>query len=223
MILLAASSGTGSVEGHLHLVSVGLDDKRLPALPAENATIVLEDAPAGARKGSPPRHFQMRQEHRVFVPNFLAIQVGDVVDFANTDDPKTVHNVFSNSPARRFDVGKQPPGATRSITFDEPGVVDVFCDIHAAMKATILVVPNAAFAQTDANGQFRFTGVSPGPHKVIAWRGHGRPAVSEVNVEAGKGANVDLELEEPQTEAIDHLNKFGQHYRDAPAYDRGGH
>jgi hypothetical protein len=62
--------------------------------------------------------------------------------------------VFSPTPSRRFDLGSFPKGDSRSRVFPEPGVIDVFCNIHPEMSATILVLPNRKFTQTGDDGSF---------------------------------------------------------------------
>jgi hypothetical protein len=41
-------------------------------------------------------------------------------------------------------VGRRPKGEYLDVTFIKTGEVDVFCDIHSSMSATILVLPNTA-------------------------------------------------------------------------------
>src|SRR5262249_45064748 len=47
---------------------------------------------------------QVAQKDLTFVPALLPIQVGTKVEFPNLDD--TYHNIFSYSPAKRFDLGR---------------------------------------------------------------------------------------------------------------------
>ena len=54
----------------------------------------------------------------------------------------TYHNIFSYSPAKRFDLGRYPPdeNPTPSVVFDKPGLVTLRCDIHEHMRGLILVL-----------------------------------------------------------------------------------
>ncbi len=47
---------------------------------------------------------QMAQKDLAFVPALLPVQAGTQVEFPNLDD--TYHNIFSYSPAKRFDLGR---------------------------------------------------------------------------------------------------------------------
>ena len=90
---------------------------------------------------------------RAFVPHVLAVMVGTMVDFPNSD--MTYHNVFSLSQAKRFDLGRYAAGKSKSVRFDRPGVVRVFCDIHSHMNAFVLVFSHPFFDVTDVEGRFQ--------------------------------------------------------------------
>ena len=94
-------------------------------------------APQGAFEDVERTRAVLDQRNEAFVPYVLAITVGTTVDFPNSD--KTYHNVFSFSKAQRFDLGRYARGESKSVRFDEPGVVRVFCEIHSHMSAYILV------------------------------------------------------------------------------------
>src|SRR5438270_1432814 len=109
------------------------------------------------------RHAEIMQKDKTFSPHVLAITVGTTVDFPN-DDP-IFHNAFSNYNGQIFDIGLYPPGTTRSITFRRPGAVRVFCNIHAAMSAVIVVVDTPYFAVNDESGAFSIEGVPKGIYR----------------------------------------------------------
>ena len=109
----------------------------------------------------------MDQRNEAFVPHLLAITVGTTVDFPNSD--RTYHNVFSLSRPRPFDLGRYAAGRSKSITFDRPGIVRVFCDIHSHMSAFILVFAHPFFAVTAGDGTYRIDGIPPGSYTVKVW------------------------------------------------------
>ncbi len=109
----------------------------------------------------------MDQRNETFVPRVLAITVGTTVDFPNSDG--VYHNVFSLSGAKRFDLGRYPAGRSRSVRFDRPGIVRVFCEIHSHMSAFILVFNHRYFALTAADGRYQINRVPPGRYTLVAW------------------------------------------------------
>ncbi len=131
------------------------------------AVVYFESAPRGAFEDRESAHARLDQRDERFVPHVLAITVGTVVDFPNND--RTYHNVFSLSKAQRFDLGRYAAGRSKSVQFDRPGIVRVFCDIHSHMNAFILVFNHRFFAVTDAQGRYEIGGVPPGTYTLSAW------------------------------------------------------
>jgi hypothetical protein len=163
-----------------------------PDAPDRRRSVVyLEEAPRGAFEDPVPPRGRMDQRNEAFVPFVLAIPVGTTVDFPNND--QTYHNVFSFSKTKRFDLGRYAQGRSKSVRFDRPGVVRVFCDIHSHMSAFILVFAHRYFATTDAEGRYRIDGVPPGSYTVVAWN-DGEPRQSRpVRVpEAGGAVELDF-------------------------------
>ena len=154
---------------------------------------------------------KIQQLDKKFVPDLVAITAGDTVSFPNNDG--FLHNVFSQSAARRFDLGSFKKGVTKEKSFPVPGVVDVYCNLHPEMAATILVVPNRKHTRIKPDGSYELDGVPPGTWTVFAYtRRATRPSLAKVTVTAGQTSTVDLSLvrgAEP-----DHLNKYGEKYHD---------
>ena len=112
---------------------------------------------------------QVAQKDFAFAPPLLAIQAGTKVEFPNLDDD--YHNIFSYSPAKRFDLGRYPPGETPppSVLFDRPGLVTLRCDIHEHMRGLILVLDTPYFTITDTAGRYRLGGLPAGHFILKAW------------------------------------------------------
>ena len=152
--------------------------------------VYLDVAPRSAFDDRDPGRAVMDQRNETFLPRLLAVQTGTTVDFPNSDS--TYHNVFSLSRARRFDLGRYAAGKTKSVRFDRPGVVRVFCDIHSHMSAFIVVFNHPYFRVTDADGRFRIDNVPPGTYTVIGWYEGEARAQRSVTVTAGAAADLDL-------------------------------
>jgi len=112
---------------------------------------------------------RMAQKDLAFVPELLPVQVGTRVEFPNLDD--TYHNIFSYSPAKRFDLGRYRRDETPvpSEVFDVAGMVTLRCDIHEHMRAIILVLDTPHFVLTDTDGRYRLQGLPGGRYVLKAW------------------------------------------------------
>ena len=148
----------------------------------------------GAVDGSspPPRTAEMVQRDTAFAPAAVVVPVGGTVEFPN-DDP-FFHNVFSYSSTRRFDLGRYPQGESKSVSFDEAGVVGVFCEVHDKMRGVIIVTENRYHAVVGEDGSYRIDGLPPGEHELAFWSADHRPVRQTVNVQAGGSSRVDVEL-----------------------------
>jgi plastocyanin len=121
-----------------------------------------------AKPNSPPTK-QIAQKDLAFVPPLLPVQVGTRVEFPNLDD--TYHNIFSYSPAKRFDLGRYRADERPipSEVFDKPGLVTLRCDIHEHMRGLILVLDTPYYIMTDTEGRFRLRRLPSGHYTLKAW------------------------------------------------------
>jgi plastocyanin len=162
-------------------------------LPDRRASVVyLESAPRGAFEPSDRPRARLDQRNEAFHPYVLAIQAGTLVDFPNSDP--FFHNVFSLSKPQRFDLGRYPQGRSRSVRFDTPGIVRVFCDIHSHMSAYILVFAHRFFAATDTEGRFSIDGIPAGSYSVSVWIDGKVRQTRSVSIPAEGVAEADFEV-----------------------------
>jgi len=173
----AAQARTATIRGRVELAPLPRVERRpnvsdLGMAPPRDiadrrrSVVYLETAPRGAFEREDSRA-RMDQRNESFVPHVLAITVGTTVEFPNSD--RTYHNVFSLSKPRPFDLGRYAAGRSKSVRFDRPGIVRVFCDIHSHMSAFILVFAHRYFAITDEEGRYRIDGIPSGTYGVTAW------------------------------------------------------
>jgi len=134
--------------------------------PASGVIVYVQD-PSKAHYAPPTQPALIDQRDKAFAPRVLAVLAGTKVAFKNSD--MVLHNVYSRSHTKTFDLGAYPHDESRSALFEEPGRVDVFCAIHTNMHAVILVLDNPYFATTDARGYFEIRGVSAGSHTLRVW------------------------------------------------------
>jgi plastocyanin len=161
-----------------------------PGAPDRQRSIVyLESAPRGAFETRESRAV-MEQRNETFIPHVLAVAAGTTVDFPNSDP--TYHNVFSLSKENRFDLGRYARGRSKSVRFDRPGVVRVFCDIHSHMSAFIVVFGHRFFASTDDQGRYRIDDVPPGAYTLVVWNDGQTRETREVKVPEQGVVEVDF-------------------------------
>jgi plastocyanin len=211
-LLLAGTAALGGAEtqaprlGILHgRITVERNDRTAPqpsiaelgALPMPDepdrrrSVVYFETAPQGAFEGPEWPPASLDQRNQSFVPYVLAIPAGTTVQFPNND--RTYHNVFSLSKTKRFDLGRYPRGESRSVRFDHPGVVRVFCEIHSHMNAFILVFAHRYFATTDADGHYRIRDIPPGSYTVVVWNDGAERERRRVRVPE-EGGSVELDV-----------------------------
>jgi plastocyanin len=156
------------------------------------SVVFLETAPRSAFGAEESGRAVMDQRNETFVPHVLAIMTGTTVEFPNSD--KFYHNVFSLSKARRFDLGRYAAGESKRVTFDRPGIVRVFCEIHSHMNAYILVFNHPYFAVSDDEGRYHIDNVPPGTYNVMAWHEGAWADSKSVTVPDGAAAELDFAI-----------------------------
>jgi len=135
----------------------------------------------------------LSQRGERFEPKLLPVVAGQTVVFPNFD--RLYHNVFSVSPVKPFDLGQyrstDPP---RSVVFESPGLVPVYCNIHPHMISYLVVLENPAYAVTGADGRFEIAGAPPGPVSVNAWIPGAARVTQDLTLAEGGESEVELEL-----------------------------
>ena len=130
-----------------------------------------------------PTAARMDQKMAQFQPRVLPVRVGARVEFVNQD--RFYHNGVSLSTGSKFDIGRKPTGVVVDRRFEVKGAVEVFCDIHPQMKATLLVLDTPWFAQPDSTGSFRLDGLPEGRYRLHAYHPEHDDLEREIVVESG--------------------------------------
>lgn len=131
------------------------------------AVVTLAPAQGASGAVSPPKSAVMDQRNRSFVPRVLVVGVGTSVEFPNNDSVS--HQVYSFSPAKRFQLPLYKGEVHPPIAFDQPGLVVLGCNIHDSMVGYIYVTPAPYFGTTGPDGVFRLRDLPKGGYRLAVW------------------------------------------------------
>jgi plastocyanin len=109
----------------------------------------------------------MDQVQLAFVPRVLVVAVGTTVEFPNSDSVS--HQVYSFSPAKKFQLPLYKGQLHPPVVFDHEGLVVLGCNIHDQMVGYIYVTPSPYFGKTDASGTLRLPDLKAGNYRVAIW------------------------------------------------------
>ncbi len=136
---------------------------------------------------TPPR---LDQKDLQFEPRLVAVVKGQKVRIVNSDP--VYHNVFSLSSIKRFDIGRRPTGEYVDVSFEQPGEIQVFCDIHPHMSANIYVMPaeTISWVVFDSHEPFRITGLEPGNYRLRIYSPGFRETTRSITVTASQALSL---------------------------------
>jgi len=207
-VLAAVTASAGTVRGRVQLVDKG----GKPAADASDAVVWVEGPKARPR----PASARVLMKDKTFVPRVVVVPVGGSVEFPN-EDP-VFHNVFSVSGVNRFDLDLYKRPRSGSWTFQAPGLVRVYCNIHPQMSAFVLVRDNPFWARVSADGRFAIEGVPAGDWTLRAWHERSGEASAPALVPAEGELDVPLTLDASRFKRAPHKNKFGKRYEVGDKY-----
>jgi plastocyanin len=203
----AVPAAAGTVTGRIDLV-----DKPGRRADLTEVIVYLDDVKAKPK----PATATMVMKGKAFNPHVVAIPVGGTVEFPN-EDP-IFHNAFSVSGENRFDLALYKRPKSGAQTFQHPGVVKVYCNIHPQMSAVVVVRDNPYFTKAGPDGTFTVDNVPAGKHTVKAWHERAGQAEAEVMVPEKGAATAALRLDATTWKREPHKNKFGKDYSSDEKY-----
>ena len=133
---------------------------------ADAVVLAVAADPRNALHSRPPQD-AVDQVDKQFVPYVKPIFVGSTVRFPNSDNIR--HQVYSFSPAKKFELPLYGGTNAPPVIFDTPGVVVLGCNIHDWMIGYIYVSETPFFAKTGALGTASITDLPPGEYTVRIW------------------------------------------------------
>jgi plastocyanin len=123
--------------------------------------------PRAGTKPAPPEPAVMDQRNLAFVPQLLVVGVGAEVQFPNND--MVSHQVYSFSPAKRFQLPLYKGAQHRPVDFDKAGLVVLGCNIHDQMVGYIYVTDAGYYGKSDAQGTLHLNNLPAGDYTLTWW------------------------------------------------------
>jgi hypothetical protein len=120
--------------------------------------------------------------------------------------------VFSLSEENPFDLGLYGRGEVRKVRFERPGLVRVYCNVHAQMSALIHVRDSPWYTQPSSDGSFTLGAVPAGNYTLHAWHERSPQVIRQLVVPADGLDQLTIELDARGYQFEPHLNKHGQPY-----------
>jgi len=196
--LLAAAAGLmllwGALPGHAGELRVRVKDQR-GKLVADAVILAVPLDAKNALRAKPPAD-AVDQVDKQFVPYVKPVFVGAKVRFPNSDHVR--HQVYSFSPAKKFELPLYAGTSAPPVVFDKPGVVVLGCNIHDWMVGYIYVSETPFFAKTEAAGTAAIEDMPPGEYTVRVWHPsmeHSEEATARrVTLNADGPSSIEWEL-----------------------------
>jgi len=210
-LLLAAAvpvrslAATGEISGRVTILS----QDNQPAGDDSGVVVFIREINRNRGFAPPKTSFTMASENMEFTPEILPVLAGSTVAFPNRDT--TIHNAFSLSKVKPFDLGSYGEGPGKKVVFKTPGVVNVNCNRHPRMAGYVMVLGNPYFTMTDEKGNFTLKDVPPGNYTLVCWFPYGFIQEKAIDLTKSASIKVDFELVKMRDE-VTHKNKFGKDY-----------
>jgi plastocyanin len=187
LLSVACALLMGAVPAAGAALEIGVLDR--DGRPVSDVVIVatLRQATDATSSGAPP-HAIMDQIDRQFVPRILVVRAGTPVDFPNRDS--VAHQVYSFSPAKRFQLSLYRGQVYPPLIFDQAGLVVLGCNIHDDMLGYIYVTPSPYFGKTGAAGMLHLDGLPSGAYEVTAWNPRFNEGTDEITRDVQLGVHA---------------------------------
>ncbi|HUL47898.1 MAG TPA: methylamine utilization protein [Steroidobacteraceae bacterium] len=167
----------------------------------QGAVVTAHPLEGPARKPQPIKAV-MDQINRAFAPDLLVIPVGSTVTFPNSDSVS--HQIYSFSPAKRFQLPLYRGTPYPPVHFDQAGVVTLGCNIHDEMIGYLVVTDAPYYGRTDAQGAWS-NELARGRYRITIWhprmRDEGADLERELTIGEADHAELTLRLTRSLTPA----------------------
>jgi plastocyanin len=160
-LLVAASLLLGTFASAATLTAEFVDAQ---GKPLTDAVLTLQ-GPSGKPDAAPKADMDQRDQR--FDPHVLAVRTGTQIRFPNSDDIR--HQVYSFSPAKRFELRLYGGTPSDPVLFDKPGVVVLGCNIHDWMLGYVYVTDDPWFGVSNDKGTLILEQMPAGHYVATLW------------------------------------------------------
>ena len=108
------------------------------------------------------------QVDKEFVPALTVVYQGTEVNFPNNDNIR--HHVYSFSKSNAFEIPLYANQKAPPVTFSNPGVVALGCNVHDWMSAYVFVSDTPYYGVTDTDGRVTLSALPVGEYEVEVWQ-----------------------------------------------------
>lgn len=176
--------------------------------PVDGAVVYLDRVDEVA-----PISAEIYQKDREFHPKILILPVGSQVEFPNRDN--TQHHVYSFSPAKTFNIELYAGKPPTPVLFDNPGIVELGCNIHDHMQAFIVISQTTAIGQTDVTGRVTLPVTAAEPVTLKIWHPRLPDNTQPITRIWDNGSDRSLSIELlPKPEIDDSINMLQRRFQE---------
>lgn len=203
-----------AVLAHAQTADIGASVIDQQGRPVADAVLIAVPVDGNMRSPQRPRDGSIDQVDKEFFPRVTIVPVGASVTFPNHDDVR--HQVYSFSPAKRFELPLYAGVPAQPVVFDKPGVVVLGCNIHDWMVGYVYVSESPFFAKTGKDGKAVLAELPARAYVVRVW--HPQLEMSE----DATHKTIDVSRERRVEAAWTVTLKREVRVRRAPTSERGG-
>ncbi len=157
---------------------------------ARDVVVFLENVKGDFKP--PAENPSIDQRNLIFSPHVLPVLVGTTVEYPNSDN--VMHNVFSPSKTKKFNLGTYGGGSIREVTFDKPGIVTIHCNVHAEMSAFVVILENPFYTITGPDGEFTINNIPSGTYTIKTWHEKLKEQEQEIMLNQDESKTINFTL-----------------------------
>lgn len=127
--------------------------------------IAVQDGPSGYEID--PEQTLIDQKNCIYKPHVATVKAGETVKI--TDSDEGMHNVRASQDGRQLFNLTTFKGDEKEVSFDNPGVVKLECNIHPWMEAWVYVTDHGNAKVTGEDGKATLDQLPEGDYTFEAW------------------------------------------------------